>query len=163
MSSYTFLATNYEMPEIDNTEVKFITAQQAIELGIEPHEFITWEQMDHNAQIVFVENEEGLDELVISKGSSYGDYGFTSYPFIYQVSFDYSDVRAKQLLDYLKENIKVGQIVELWRIWIGHDTDELEIPYTRCRYEDLSLDHLIPLYNWKHQKYKEQNCLVIER
>lgn len=118
--------------------------------------------MDPNAQILFDENEYDLDELVISKESSHGDCGYTSYPFIYDVNFNYSELRAKQFLEYLKENIREGQILELWRVWSGHD-DKLNIPYIRYRYEELSLNHLIQMYDWQYEKYKEQFCIVIER
>jgi hypothetical protein len=163
MSSYLFIATNYEIPEVDNTKAKNITVQEAIDLGIKPHELLPWEKMDPNAEILFVENEDDLDELVISKETSFGDCGYTSYSFIYEVNFIFSELRAKQLLEYLKENLREGQILELWRVWIGHDDDKVNIPFTRCRYEELSLNHLIQLYNWKHEKYKEQDCLVIEK
>ena len=29
--------------------------------------------------------------------------------------------------------------------------------------EELSLNYLIQVYNWKHEKYKEQQCIVLER
>ena len=38
MSSFVFLATNYEMPEIDCTGKRYITVKEAIDLGIKPHE-----------------------------------------------------------------------------------------------------------------------------
>ncbi len=162
MSAYTFLATNYEMPEVDNAKAKYITVQEAIDLSIKP-QWVPWEKMDPDVQILYIENEEDLGELVISKETSYGDCGFTSYPFIYEINFRYSEFRTKQLLEYLKENIREGQIMELWRVWIGNEPDDLDVPYTRCMYKELSINHLLPLYNWKHEKFKEQNCLVIER
>lgn len=163
MSWYLFIATNYEIPEVDNTNAKNITVQEAIELGLKPYELIPWEKMDPTADILFVENEDDLDELVISKETSFGDCGYTSYSFIYEVNFIFSELRAKQLLEYLKENLREGQILELWRVWIGHNDEKENIPFTKCTYEELSLNHLIHFYNWKHEKYKEQDCLVIER
>jgi hypothetical protein len=163
MSSYTFIATNYEMPEVDKTNAKYITVQEAIDLGIQPHELVPWERLDPNAQILYVENEDDLGELVTTKDTYYDVSGYSSYPFIYEVDFKFSELRVKQLLEYLKENIREGQILELWRVWIGHDDDEINIPYTRCSYEELSLNQLMQLYNWNHEKYKEQYCIVIER
>lgn len=116
-----------------------------------------------NAQILFVENEDDLNELVIKKDAYYDVSGYTSYPFIYEVNFIYSELRAKQLLEYLKENIREGQILELWRVWIGHDDKEIKIPYSRWYYEELSLNHLVQMYNWNHEKYKEQYCIVLVR
>ncbi|RLQ94561.1 magnesium transporter [Falsibacillus albus] len=163
MSSFVFLATNYEMPEVDNTNAKYITVKEAIDLGIKPHELVPWEKMDPNARILYVENEDDLNELVISKDYSYNVREYTSYAFIYKVDFIFTELRTMQFLEYLKANIKEGQKLEIWRVWIGQGDDELHIPYTRYSYEELSLNHLIPLFNWEHEKFKLQNCLVIER
>src|SRR5690606_21659729 len=97
MSFCSFIATNYEMPEVDKTKAKYITVKEAIELEIKPHELIPWEKMDPNAQILFFEKEDDLNELVIKKDSYCDVSGYTSYPFIYEVNFSYSEWRAKQL------------------------------------------------------------------
>lgn len=162
MSFCSFIATNYEMPEL-KTKAKYITVKEAIGLEIKPHELVPWEKMDPNAKILFVGNEDDLNELVIKKDAYYDVSGYTSYPFIYEVNFIYSELRVKQLLEYLKENIREGQILELWRVWVGHDDNEINIPYIRCHYEELSLNHLVQMYNWNHEKYKEQYCIVLER
>ena len=70
MSSCSFIATNFEMPEVES-KAKYMTVKEAIELKIKPHELVPWEKMDPNSQILFVENEEDLNELVINKGSYY--------------------------------------------------------------------------------------------
>lgn len=163
MSAYVFLATNYEMPEIDYTGKRYITVKEAMDLGIKPNEWIPWEELDPNACILFVENEENLHELSITKGFAYEVSDYTSYPFIYEVDFIYTESRTQQLLEYIKENMKKGQILEMWRVWLDHEDDELNIPYARYNYEELSLNDLLPLYNREHEKYKLQNCLVIER
>ena len=163
MSAFVFLATNYEMPEVDYTSTKYITVKEAIALGIQPHELVPWEEMDPNARVLLVENEEDLHELVITKNDYYNVADYTSYPFIYEVSFIYTELRTKRFLEYLKEHMKEGQILEIWRVWIEHEDDVLTIPYTTYSYEELSLNHLVPLFNWEHEKYKLQNCLVIER
>lgn len=162
MSFYSFIATNDELPEIE-TKAKYITVKEAIKLEIKPHELVPWEKMDPNAQILVVENEDDLNELVIKKDAYYDVSEYTTYPFIYEVNFIYSELRAKQLLEYLKENSREGQLLELWRVWIGHDDPEINIPYSRCNYEELSLNHLIEMYNQNHEKYKEQYCIVLER
>ena len=162
MSVCSFIATNYEMSELDKTKAKYITVKEAIDLGIKPHELVPWEKMDPNAQVLLVENEDDLNELVIRKGAYYDVSGYSSYPLIYEVNFIYSELRARQLLEYLKENIKEGQILELWRVWIGNDDTE-NIPYIRCKYEELSLNHLIQMYDWNHDQFKEQYCIVLER
>ena len=149
------------MPELDYTRKRHVTVTEAIHLGIKPHALVTWEKMNSNARVLIVEDEEGLHELVITKDYSYDVADYTSYQFIYEVNFIYTELRTKQFFEYVKEHLKEGQ--EIWRVWIGHEEDVLTIPYTRYSYKELSLNHLKPLFNWKHEKYKLQNCLVIER
>lgn len=160
MSSCSFIATNFEMPKIESKE-KHITVKEAIELKIKPHELMPWEKMDPNAQVLIAENEEDLNELTITKDCYYNVSEYTNYPFIYQVDFSYSESRAKQLLDYLTSNIKEDQIIELWRVWIGDDAQN--IPYSRLTYNELTLGYLLQLYNWNDENYKQQYCLVIEK
>lgn len=162
MSSCSFIATNFEMPEIEST-AKYTTVKEAIELEIKPHELVPWEKMDPNTQVLYVENKEDLNELVINKDCYYNVSEYTGYPFIYEVNFSYSELRVKQLLDYLKANIREGQIIELWRVWIGHDDNELNIPYSRFNHNELSLNHLLQMYNWNNANYKQQYCIVLER
>lgn len=69
MSWYSFIATNYEMPEMPekgNTEEKYITVQEAMDLGLKPHELVPWEKLDPNALILIIEDEDDLDGLAIT-------------------------------------------------------------------------------------------------
>ncbi|MEK4426968.1 magnesium transporter [Solibacillus sp. FSL K6-1523] len=162
MSYCSFIATNFEMPEVES-RVKSITAKEAIELGVKPNEFVPWENIDPDAQILYAENEDDLNELVVTKDTYYNVSGYTSYPFTYEVTFGYSESRLNQLLEYLKENIKEDQIIELWRVWIGHDNNDLNIPYSRYSFGELTLDQLLQMYDRNHEQYKEEYCIVLER
>ncbi|MEK4387174.1 magnesium transporter [Solibacillus sp. FSL W7-1464] len=162
MSSCSFIATNFEMPEIES-KAKYITVKEAIALEIKPHELVPWEEMDPSAQVLVVENGEDLNELVINEGSYYDISEYTGYPFIYEVNFVYSESRVKQLLDYLKDNMREGQIIELWRVWIGDEDDKLNIPYSRLNENELSLNHLLQMYDWNDENYQEQYCIVVEK
>lgn len=160
MSSCSFIATNLEMPEIES-KAKYITVKEAVELNIKPHELVPWEEMDPNAQVLIVEHEEDLNELVINEGSYYDVSEYTDYPFIYEVNFVYTESRVKQLLDYLKNNMREGRIIELWRVWI--DDDKLNIPYSRLKENELTLNHLVQMYDWNDENYQQQYCIVVEK
>lgn len=160
MSSCSFIATNLEMPEIES-KAKYITVKEAVELNIKPHELVPWEEMDPNAQVLIVEHEEDLNGLVINEGSYYDVSEYTDYPFIYEVNFVYTESRAKQLMDYLKDNMREGQIIELWRVWI--DDDKLNIPYSRLKENELTLNHLVQMYDWNDENYQQQYCIVVEK
>ncbi|PEL05644.1 hypothetical protein CN601_21575, partial [Bacillus sp. AFS017336] len=63
MSRYLFIATNYEIPELDNTNKKIITVKEAIESGVKSDYY---EEMDPDDKLIIYENEEDFDELVIT-------------------------------------------------------------------------------------------------
>lgn len=149
------------MPEIAS-KAKYISVTEAIALGIEPHEFLPWEEMDPNEQILFVEDEEDLQELTIEKGTHYDVSRFTDHPFLYEVNFVYTEQRARQLLEYLRENSREGQILELWNVWLGAEEHDQEIPEIRVNLEELSLDHIAQIYNSDHKNYQEQGRIVLD-
>ncbi|MDF2548895.1 MAG: putative Mg2+ and Co2+ transporter CorC [Anaerosolibacter sp.] len=162
MSAYSFIATDYEIPEIDNSKEKIITVQEAIELEIKAHELMPWEKMNPNDKILFFEKESDLGELVIRKDNVYDKNvrWYTDKPFIYSVDFKYTELRAKQLLEYLKENIGKGQQLELWSIWLD---DRKNIQPTICNYEEVSIHNLKQMYDWKGKKHVSHSCIIIER
>ena len=43
MSQYTFIASDYQLPEVTNPNVQIISVKEVINRGIEPHELIPWE------------------------------------------------------------------------------------------------------------------------
>lgn len=68
MSAYSFIASDYELPLLDNSKEKVITVKEAIELGLKPHELIPWEKMNPNSEVMLIDDESDLGELVIGKG-----------------------------------------------------------------------------------------------
>ncbi|MCW2279277.1 hypothetical protein [Heliophilum fasciatum] len=162
MTAYSFIATDYEIPEIDNTKKRFITVREAIALGIKPHELVPWERMDKDSEVTIVDDENDLDELVIKKETDFENdvRWYTKKPFIYSVYFRYREHRGKQLLEYLKENIKEGQHLELWSIWLG---DKQYIKPIICEYERISLELIKKVYTWQVGNDSICNCVVFER
>ncbi len=162
MSSYSFIAADYELPEVENSKERVITVKEAIELGIKPHEFMPWEKMNPNDKILFFEKESDLGELVIRKSNGYEENIrlYTDKPFIYSVGFRYTESRAKQLLKYLKENIIEGYQLELWCIWLG---DKQNIKPNFKNYKEISLNDINQIYNFNNINYKHYSCMIIKR
>jgi hypothetical protein len=162
MSAYSFIASDYEIPEVENSKKRVITVKEAIELGIKANEFMPWQDMNPEDKVLFFENESDLGELVIQKDNSFEENvsWYTDKPFIYSVYFGYSELRIKALLEYLKENIKEGQQLELWGIWLD---DKQSVKPNIINYEELSIDNLKQMYDYKHKKHSHHSCLVVER
>lgn len=119
MSQYSFIATDYELPEVKNSKEKIITVREAIKLGIEVHEWMPWGKMNPDDKIIMFDKEEDLGELVIRKEDVIFDENvrwYTDKPFIYSVEFRYTEGRAKELLDYLRKNMIEGHPLEFKKI-----------------------------------------------
>ncbi|WP_459481560.1 hypothetical protein [Clostridium saccharoperbutylacetonicum] len=162
MSSYSFIATDYEIPEVKNSQERIITVQEAIELGIKAHKFMPWEKMNPDEKILLFEKESDVGELVIKKGTNFEKNvrWYTNKPLIYSIYFDYSKLRVKQLLEYLKENISEGHQLELWLIWLD---DKQSIKPNIFNYEEFSIGNLKQMYDYQDKKYVHHNSIIIER
>lgn len=162
MSAYSFIASDYKLPELDNSKEKVITVREAIKLGIKPHEMVPWERMNPNTKVMIIDNESDLGELVITKDTGYEKNvrWYTNKLFIYSVDFRYTESRANQLVEYLKENIKEGQKLELWSIWLD---DKQKIKPIVCNYNEITLYDIKQMYDWNSDSYINHSCIIIKR
>ena len=135
MSVYYFIATDYELPVLDNSKRRTITVREAIELGMKAHKMVPWESRNSNDKVIIIDNSGGL---IIKKGTSFEKNvrWYTQKPFIYSVGFSYTESRANQILEYLKENVREGQRLELWSIWLD---DKQNIKPIICGYDEIDL------------------------
>lgn len=162
MSSYSFIAVDFEIPELDNPKARIITVKEAIEFGLKPPYPMTWESMNPDAKLLNFENESDLGELVITKGTPYEDIvrQHTDKPLIYSIGLVFSKSRVNRLLEYLKENIKEEKELELWSIWLN---DEVIIQPILCDYEKISISDLTQIYDILDKKHEFNCCLIIKR
>lgn len=160
MSKYSFIATDYVLPEVYNIKVKRITVEEAIRLGIKPHEHMTWEKMNPKNEVIIVNDKDDLEELVIKKDSSFEKNvrWYTNKQYIYSITFGYNESRAEQLLKYLKENIKRGYTIELWTIWLD---DKQNVKPNICKHDELTIDWIRKIYG-THIDYIFHSCTIIE-
>ncbi|MEE1130646.1 MAG: magnesium transporter [Caryophanon sp.] len=158
MSYCTFIASNLKLPEVKGKEA-YITVREAMARNIEAHEFLPWEEMDPEAQLLVIENEEDLYELTITADTYYDVSDYTKQPFIYELSFHYTAERVQQLFDYIKAHQQDGQVIELQQVWL----DEYDVPTTMIHADELTLAHLQQLYDDAHEQHQPVCCLVIDK
>ena len=108
MSKYIFIASDFELPEINLTNEQIITPKEAKLKGIKPPSFLSWEELDPSDEILYYENEDDMGNLYIRKDYFLLDNVrfYTDKEFIYEVSCSIDKKRAKQLLDYIKGAVK---------------------------------------------------------
>ena len=110
MSKYIFIASDFEIPEVDLTNEQIITPIEAKLKGIKPPCFCSWDELDPNSEILYFESEDDMYNLCVRKEENILDdvRFYTDKEFIYQVSCSLDNKRAKQLLDYIKD-------IQLWQ------------------------------------------------
>lgn len=161
MSQYSFIAADYELVELDNTNAKIITVREAIELGIKEHELIAWKEMDPDDEVLIFDNEEDLGELIVRKEEDlYEDIcWYTSKSHIYVVEFNYTEDRGKDLLVYLKNNLKKNHSLEVWTIWL----DEKKAIEPKIKnYNEISLDDIKLMFDSNNKNWENHNGIIIK-
>lgn len=79
---------------------------------------------------------------------------------IYSLEFEYSESRAEQLLEHLKENTLEGHQLELWSIWLD---DKQNIKPIICSYEEFTLYHIKQMYDRENENFENYSCIIVKR
>lgn len=162
MSAYSFIAADYELPEVDNPKGRIITVAEAVKLGIKPHKLVPWEEMAPHDEILFFDHAGDLGELTIKRSTVCDEYirMHTDKPFVYSVCFEFTEQRVWQLHGYLIENTRPGCQIELWSIWLG---DVQRIDPMFCEYDRFSLADIKQVFDYRSEDYQRFGCLIISR
>ncbi len=118
MSVYNFFASNAVLESVINEKVFFFSFNEALERGIK----IPWNIADKDKKntILYVKNREDLDEIEISPGHMIDDENnYTKMKYRASLHWVYTEKRAEQLLDYIKQHLQKTNEIELWKIWLG--------------------------------------------
>ncbi|MDR5659847.1 hypothetical protein RH915_10135 [Serpentinicella sp. ANB-PHB4] len=119
-----------------------------------------WDKMDPNEKVLVAESEEDLYELTILEDMPIGDPLFyTDKPFIYQVNLKYTESRAQELIQYIKNNLKRGYNLELWNIWLD---DQQETVPKSVDIEALSIQHIKEMYDFNDEKFTHHKGFLIK-
>ncbi|RDY27079.1 hypothetical protein CHL78_010680 [Romboutsia weinsteinii] len=141
MSKYIFITSNCELPEADLTNEKIITVNEAKSLGIRPPNWCSWEELGEDIEISYCENEDDSGNLLIHR-----EYGWDEElscckdnKYTYMVRCSCDKKRAKQLLDYIKNNHTTGDLY-ICSIWAG---DNVKIMPKEILIDDLNIDYIM--------------------
>lgn len=151
MSIYMFIATDYPLPFVDYSGTKYFKFKKEVKVDVDDEGTIYHYTNDtdrnspellipccpQEADTIVVESEESLQEIQISMGHkcSYIEW-YTEKNNIYTLDWGYTDKRASELINYIKENMKVGYVLELWSTWMDeckkptkyfHDIENLKV------------------------------------
>lgn len=162
MSSYQFIASNKPLPEVENPYEEYLSINDMIKRKMKVSKsLLKGKAINRNEKtVLYYPTEESLDELVLYRDQSPSDYAgeYSNKAFLTGIEWKYTEKRAAQLLDYLKEQLKHNDELEVWDIWLNV-RDEAEIKTVKA--SRLSIADLAFLH-WD-KGYDKPQCLVINR
>lgn len=126
MSSFQFLASDDLLMEVSNPYVELLSINEAIERDIELDDFFLQKtKEDRNEKIILrCDSEEHLNELQITYDRYYSSTAADEYSqkqYFAQINWYYTEARAKQLMDYILEQLEVVNKIEIWSVWLDDD------------------------------------------
>lgn len=171
MSMYRFIASDYPLPPVDNRKMECYKFNQPVkfDIGSDGKWYYYTNENDINspklltpcspkeADRLVVEKEEDLHELYIDSGIGCKDTGwYTSKKYIYTLEFWFTEKRANEFIEYLKNNMKNNNEVEIWSIWLDH---LCEPDKYYCNIESLTAHKIKEVFD--SFNYDNPNCLIL--
>lgn len=163
MSIFQFLASDKLLEEVKNPYVKIISINEALTCNIELADFIVNDtEIDRNERNIMVcDSEEHMGEIEIKHDMYYSSEEAEKYSnkrYFSELHWMYTGTRAKQLVDYLKEQLNNLDEIEVWSIWL----DEYKSPSIKSiNINELSITDLEFLNT--SNGYEKPKCLIIKR
>ena len=178
MSQLIYIASNTLLPEVKNPHYKTLSVNEALSMGIEVDEVflkpgynrdepdvILWSDTE-----LIIDTDSGTvndgdfdDDFAILRLSDATDDVYTEKKYRAYIEWDCTGGCAKNVIDYIRNQLKRTDEIELWHIWMGIE----ERPRIRKRtisIDELTSDDVIELE--ATDVFSEppiQYCLVITR
>jgi hypothetical protein len=163
MSLFQFLASDKLLKEVKNPYIEFISIKEALKRNIKLYDFIMNDtEIDKEDKIIMVcDSEEYLQEIEINHDMYYSsEYAeeYSNKQYFSELHWHYTEARAKQLVDYLRDQLKSSDEVEIWSIWLDeHKSASIK----SINVNELSIADLKFLDT--SDGYEKPKCLVIKK
>ena len=160
MSQFQFLASDRELPDLQNPYIELLSVNEATARNIEiPANLLQNLLIDRDRKIILsCAEEEHLDELEIKSSMYYSDEYARRYSdkkYFAEINFRYTQSRARDLIRYINDHLQTSGEVELWSIWLG----DQQTPVIRSKQlQSLDASDLIFLNGFSNAE-----CLLINR
>jgi len=154
MSVLTYIASDYPLKERPNPHERLVSVNEALALGkTDIHELLLAPDFDRDKPGVILWTDRdvvfdcdkgevrdgGMDDDFSLCPLNGGDSIYTEKEYIVTLDWHYfTEGRARMVIDYIRENLKHTDEVEMWHIWMGSG----EKPLIRSR--TVSVDELKP-------------------
>lgn len=130
MSRFTFIASDYELPEIDLSGIVKGTVKELREMNLNPRPELSFnlDKLCDDVKAIFIPDGVDTGRLTISRCTNppYGIEEYIKKRYTYWLGGSFSINWTNQLQEYLNTNIQEGKPIELWSIWFGwHEFEEM--------------------------------------
>lgn len=167
ISVFTYIASDCPLKEVENPHVKTLSVNQALEIGIEVANFLLEPSFDRDKPnvILWVDDDKNFGEISI-RAFSRDDLLYDIYSekkYLAQLEWEYTECRAKKLIEYIKDHLNKVDEIELWNTWLGKDTNKLKakIKMHHIPIEQLTCLDLEKLFNKDTFNFPE--CVVVSK
>lgn len=132
MSLYRFIASDYQLLEVDHSgfiEMTVRDMKKMNPLPASPAIFQSWNEIDEDATILYAENESDLGGLRISlcDNPPYDLEHYIGKRYVYWLEGDFGTEFLDQLIEYVRTNVKAENGIELWSIWFGDGIKPVQV------------------------------------
>ena len=162
MSLLQFIASDEPLKNVENPYIKWISINQAIKNGYKVREELLENpklDKDDEKMLMFCDSMEHFEELeIIKQETSRYTEQYTKKKYCSEITWRYTDKRAKQLLEYIHNHLKGSNEIELWRIWM--DDNSTPTIYKVVE-EELRLKHIKKIF--KQDGFNIPECVIITK
>jgi hypothetical protein len=160
MSLYLFLASDKPLKNVKNKKIREMSVNEALKRGL-IIDTAALDKMDRDEEsaILFSETEKDFSEIEITEDdSSIYAVPFTHKKHVSEIRWDYSNKRAEQLMEYIREHLTEAEEIELWKTWMD-DVRKPEV--TIVSVGDLTHGHIREIFGTGY--YGQPACLIITK
>ncbi|MDR1703140.1 MAG: hypothetical protein LBS19_00430 [Clostridiales bacterium] len=148
MSWFEFLASDIPMDDLENARALRLSVGEAVKRGLNaPDTVLRAADIESPEAFLWFEKREDLYEIEIKEMLPFmRTNGKDVFPVVDLLHFsslnwEYTDERARQLIEYVRTHLEKAGVVELWGYWAGMDTDR-----SKSRRREIRVDALTPEY-----------------
>ncbi|TYQ16754.1 UNVERIFIED_CONTAM: Type I restriction-modification system methyltransferase subunit [Acetivibrio alkalicellulosi] len=167
MSVLTYIASDYPLIEVENPHIKMLSVNQALEMGIEVTESLLNPSLDRDKPnvILWIDDEKNFGEISIRKlykEEIYDDINTQKKHCAY-LEWEYTENRAKKLIQYIDEHLENSNEIELWNIWLGKWFEEPKpkLKTYHIHISQLTCSDIEKVFKRKNFEFDE--CIVVSR
>jgi len=173
MSVLFYLASDHPLEERPNPHMKTMSVNEALAFGItdipdpllkpgfdrDKPDVILWSDIDLDARA----EGDGLDDdFSIWKLDPSTEDIYTEKKYRVYLEWNYTRGRAEQVIQYVREQLKHTDELEIWHIWMGNG-DYPKIRKCTIGIDELTPDDLKELYDMKVEREPTVHyCFVIQ-